>query len=63
MRLVAGDVLVDDSAVPALGAVRVRLERIGNATAPLPIFGRGLRDHEEIPRGWAPHDVSRKERS
>ena len=42
----------------ARGGVRVRVERLrrpGRSERPV-IYGRGLRQAEEIPVGWAPHD-------
>jgi len=47
---------VDGTGVPNLGGTRVRLKRTGRARVAL--FGRGLRDLEDIPTGWASHEVT-----
>ncbi len=58
MTLVAGDLLVAGTESPVLQATRVRVERMGPAGARgAVIYGRGLRQAEHIPFGWAPHDV------
>jgi anaerobic selenocysteine-containing dehydrogenase len=51
---------VEGCSEPALTGGRVKLRRLG--VADIAIFGRGLRDAEHIPTGWAPmehggHDV------
>jgi hypothetical protein len=43
---------VEGTTAPALNGQRVRLRRTG--TAKVAIYGRGLRQAEHIPTGWAP---------
>ena len=59
LDLVSGDELVDGTAAPSLLA-SVTVERIGMPAydEQVPIYGRGLYQHEEIPSGWAPQHAS-----
>jgi len=54
-----GDERVTGCDEPCLGSIRVGLSRVGPGQAA--IFGRGLRDAERIPTGWAPHIVTPEE--
>ena len=51
-----GPAAVDGTGAPNLGGTRVRLRRTGRSRVAL--FGRGLRDLEDIPTGWATHEVT-----
>jgi hypothetical protein len=53
-----GEERVEGVGSPALAAVRVHLMRIDGP--PVPIYGRGLRQAEEIPRGWGAHQPERR---
>lgn len=53
-----GRVKVAGTAATSFGGTKVRVGRLGRGK--LAIFGRGLRDAEEIPTGWAAHIVDPK---
>jgi hypothetical protein len=53
-----GEERVEGVGAPAVGSVVVRLERIEGP--PVAVYGRGLRQAEEIPRGWRAQEVKRR---
>ena len=54
-----GGGLVEGTGALNLGGTRVRIRVLGKGR--LAVFGRGLREADEIPTGWAPHIIDPKE--
>ena len=52
----AGEARVAGTAAPALGELRLRLERLERPRQRLALYGRGLGAPEHLPRGWGAHD-------
>jgi hypothetical protein len=49
---------VEGTAAPALGELRVTLERIAEAPRTLALYARGVGAPEHLPRGWGAHDAA-----
>jgi anaerobic selenocysteine-containing dehydrogenase len=58
----AGDERVVGTAAPALGEIRVVVERVERAPQRLAVYGRGLGAPEHLPRGWGAHDPAQRGR-